>query len=258
MDKSEIQQKTKILLKSINEPEVFIKGFQQLLHNNIDREKTKNYQRIIPDTGKFYGIPKPILWIIAREIGRFIQKESNIGEGLLRTLWKEGSFEAKQITAKSLEKFSSKHHKKSLDFISSILNDLDNWSVCDCLAMYGVEPIVYEQPELILPLSEEWIKNSSKWIRRFGVITLRGYKKIETTDKVFTILDLVMEDNDKDIKKAVAWVLREITKANPDEVAVFLTKWAKRKLNKDTRWIIKQGMKKLPEEIQKELLTSLS
>jgi len=66
-----------------------------------------------------------------------------------------------------------------------------------------------------------------------------------------------MGDNDKDIKKAVSWVLREITKRNPDEVAKFLTRWAKANPGKDARWIIKDGMTKLPEEKQTEILSIL-
>ncbi len=60
---------------------------------------------------------------------------------------------------------------KSLHFVSSVLPDLDNRTVCDNLAMFGVEPIVYSNPELVLPLSEKWIDDENKWIRRFGVVT---------------------------------------------------------------------------------------
>ncbi|MEA2075276.1 MAG: DNA alkylation repair protein [Euryarchaeota archaeon] len=102
------------------------------------------------------------------------------------------------------------------------------------------------------------MKSENKWIRRFGVVTLRGYKKVQTTNEVFAILDLVMEDNEKDIKKAVSWVLREITKRNPDDVAEFLTRWAKANPGKDARWIIKEGMKKLPEEKQTKILVIIS
>ncbi|MBA4419495.1 MAG: hypothetical protein C0392_16565, partial [Syntrophus sp. (in: bacteria)] len=59
---------------------------QELLRILVDSEATKNYRRIIPDTGKFYGVPKPILWIIASEIGKLIQKEpesTRIIEGYL-------------------------------------------------------------------------------------------------------------------------------------------------------------------------------
>jgi len=254
MNKTQIQEKTKKLLEKADKPKEFTKGLQGLLKSNVNRDATKNYQRIIPDTGKFYGVPLPILRLISAEIEKFIQKETTKALLLLETIWNESSFEARQIAGKSLEKFGPKNPKVCLDFISSILPELDNWANCDNLAMYGVKPIVCQSPELILPLSEKWIKDKNKWIRRFGVVSLLGYKKIQITDKAFRILDLVMEDKDKDIKKAVSWILREITKKNPDEVAEFLMKWAKANPSKDARWIIKDGMKKLRSNEQKEIL----
>jgi 3-methyladenine DNA glycosylase AlkD len=208
--------------------------------------------------GNFFGVPKTVLGIMASEIGKFIQKEPKKAQRLLEVVWNEGSFEAKQIAGKGLEKFSPKNPKIGLDFICSVLPDLDNWSVCDNLAMFGVGPIVYSNPEIVLPLSEKWIKNKNKWIRRFGVVTLRGYKKVKITDRVFELLDMVMKDEDKDVKKAVAWILREMTKKNADEVAEFLQKWAEGSPGKDARWIIKYGIKKLPKEKQTEILTIFS
>lgn len=257
MDKSQIQEKTKKLLEKADKPKEFTKGLQVILKSYVNRGATKNYQRIISDTGKFYGVPLPILRVVAAEIGKFIQKEPTKALALLETIWNEGSFEARQIDGKSLEKFGPKNPKVCLDFISLVLPNLDNWAVCDNLAMCGVEPIVYSNPELVLPLSEKWITSKNKWIRRFGVVTLRGYKKIQITNKVFEILDMVMQDEDKDIKKAVAWILREITKENPNKVAKFLTKWAKAKPSKDARWVIKDGMKKLSNNEQKMILELL-
>ena len=254
MDKSQIQERTKKLLEKAEDPKEFTKGLQELLNSYVDRVATKNYKRIIPDTGKFYGVPLPILRAIAVEIGKFIQKEPTKPQLLLETIWNEGSFEARQIAGKCLEKFGPKNPKICLDFVSSVLADLDNWAACDNLAMCGVEPIVYSSPELVLPLSEKWIKDNNKWIRRFGVVSLRGYKRIQITDKVFEILDLVMEDKDKDIKKALSWILREITKKNLDEVAKFLMKWAKANPSKDAKWVIKDGMKKLSNNEQKKIL----
>jgi len=257
MNKSQVQKRTKELLEKAGKSTEFTKGLQELLKSNVDKDATKNYQRIIPATGKFYGVPFPILRIIAAEIEKYIQKDSQNAKNLLNNIWGEGSFETKQIAGKSLEKFGPKNLKVCLDFVSSVLPDLDNWANCDNLAMFGVEPIVYQNPELILSLSEKWIKSNNKWIRRFGVVSLRGYKRIQITDKVFEILDLVMEDKDKDIKKAVSWILREITKKNPDEVAKFLMKWAKANPSKDTKWVIKDGMKKLSNNEQKNILELL-
>lgn len=258
MDKTQIQKRTKELLEKTANSTEFTKGLQELLKSYVDKDATKNYQRIIPDTGKFYGVPLPIVSVVAVEIGKFIQKEPTKAENLLEVIWSEGSFEARQIAGKSLGKFGPKNPEICLDFISSVLSDLDNWAVCDNLSMYGVEPIVYSHPGLVLPLSEKWIKNKNKWIRRFGVVTLRGYKKVKTTDKVFKIFDTVMEDGDKDIKRAVSWILREITKKNPDDVTEFLTKWARANPNRNTLWIIKDGMKKLDKKKQEKVLKLLN
>jgi len=248
MDKALIQKRTRETLDKADQPKELTEGLQELLQTLVDREATKNYQRIIPDTGRFYGVPKPVLWIIASEVGKFIQKEPGKAQGVLETIWAEGSFEGKQVAAKSLERFGPKNPRICLAFVSSALPDLDNWSVCDSLAMYGIEPVVYSNPELVLPLSEEWIQSTDKWIRRFGVVTLRGYKRLQTTGKVFELLDLVMEDRERDVRKAVSWVLREITKANSDEVAGFLVKWARANPSKEARWIIEHGMKKLSDD----------
>lgn len=157
MDKALIQERTRETLDKADQPKELTEGLQELLQTLVDREATRNYQRIIPDTGRFYGVPKSVLWIVASEVGKFIQKEPGKAQGVLETIWAEGSFEGKQVAAKSLERFGRKNPRICLDFVSSALPDLDNWSVCDSLAMYGVEPVVYSNPELVLPLSEEWI-----------------------------------------------------------------------------------------------------
>ncbi len=258
MDRVLIQERTRETLEKAGNPKAFTEGLQELLQALVDREATSNYQRIIPDTGAFYGVPKPVLWMIASEIGKFIQGAPEKVQGLLEVIWAEGSFEAKQIAGKSLERFGPKNPSICLDFVSSALPDLDNWSVCDCLAMYGITPIVCAYPELVLPLSEKWLQSTGKWIRRFGVVTLLGYKKVKTSQKVFELLDMVMEDKDRDIKKAVAWILREITKKNPEEVAEFLERWAKTSPGKDARWVIRDGMTKLSHDEQSRILEEMS
>jgi len=254
MNRESIRKRMREVLRKVDDPLEFTRGFQGLLKSFVDEEATRNYRRIIPDARKFYGVPMPVLGVMASEVGKFIRNEPTKARGLLNVIWSEGSFEAKQIAGKSLERFGPENPKACLDFVSSVLPDLDNWSVCDNLAMFGVEPIVYSKPELVLPLTEGWIRSEDKWVRRFGVVTLRGYKRVKTTDRVFRILDTVMEDDDKDVKKAVSWVLREITKGNPSEVTEFLYRWAKVNPSRGTKWIIRDGMRKLPGEVQTEIL----
>ena len=82
------------------------------------------------------------------------------------------------------------------------------------------------------------IQSTDKWIQRFGVVALRGYKRIQATESVFELLAMAMEDSERDVRKVAAWILREITKANSNRVAEFLAKQAKTALSRDKKCII--------------------
>lgn len=85
------------------------------------------------------------------------------------------------------------------------------------------------------------------------MVALRAFKKAPITKKVFELLDRVMGDDEHYIKKAVSWILREISKQDPLKVYEYLMCYASEGTDKATRWIIKDGMKKLPEDKQEEL-----
>lgn len=63
-----------------------------------------------------------------------------------------------------------------------------------------------------------------------------------------------MREKDRDVKKAISWALREVTKKDPKPVFEFLQKWAQVD-DKNTKWIIREGMKKLSHEKQEKLRT---
>jgi len=86
----------------------------------------------------------------------------------------------------------------------------------------------------------EWIKSKNKWIRRLAVATIPPYIRAERTESrtSLKLLDETMKEEDKDVKKAIAWALREITKKDPESVFEFLKRWVKVE-DKNTKWIIK-------------------
>jgi 3-methyladenine DNA glycosylase AlkD len=122
---------------------------------------------------------------------------------LFKSVWKGGTFEEKQIIGKAIGRIAKKYLKECLKIIPSFLSDLDNWTNCDNLAS-AMEPILLSNPDEVLSLCEKWVNDKNKWIRRFGVVTLKVYRKIPTTNRVVKILDYVMEDDDKDVRNAIS------------------------------------------------------
>ena len=88
-------------------------------------------------------------------------------------------------------------------------------------------------------------------------MTLLGYKRVRTTERVFELLDIAMEDGERDVRKAVSWILREIAGENPDQVAEFLIKRARAHPSRDARRVITDGMKKLAKDEQGRILDLL-
>ena len=256
MAKETVRDQSIELTKKMHDPKKFLEELHTVLKSNADEKAFANYRRIIPEMGKTFGTPLPVLRIIAAEIGKYGNKNPQQVLSILTTLWKSGSFEERQIVGKVMEKLGKKYPKECLELIPNFLPCIDNWANCDNLACFGMEPIIISKTQEVLSLCEKWVKDENKWIRRFAVVTLRAFKKIPATPKVFEILDTVMEDDESDVKKAVSWILREITKKDPQAVLKFLMKWT-RIAGKNAKWIIKDGMKKLPRSNQMKILSLL-
>ena len=62
----------------------------------------------------------------------------------------------------------------------------------------------------------------------------------------------IFNEKNKDVKKSMSWMLREMTKNYKNELVAFVKKWQNAD-NKHTKWIIKHGIKKLPKEEQQKI-----
>lgn len=260
MSEGQIQKGLAELVKKADQPREFARELQEFLRSTSVREYQEKYiQRIVPEAGKVFGAPVPVLRMIADGLGRYGQKNPKRVLATLKLVWRSGSFEERVIVAKSLEKVGKADYEASFELIRSFLKDISDWAVCDNLAMFSMKPIITSCPDKVLLQSAVWAKDENKWIRRFGVVTLYSLgrdKKHRISGKEFGVVELLMKDNDPDVKKAVAWILRVISKKDSKKVFEFLIKHAKN-ANKDTRWIIKDGMKKLPTKSQEEILSTL-
>lgn len=257
IDKQALRQASAALAGKLSQPEEFVVGLHRLLEEHADEKAFANYRRIIPEMGTTFGTPLPILRVIAAEIARQGKKEPQSVLPMLKTLWDNGSFEERQIVGKVMERMAKKYPAECLALVPGFLPALDNWANCDNLACFGMEPIALQITGEVLSLCEQWVRDENKWIRRFGVVVLRAFKKADLPQPAFEILGQVMTDRDSDVKKGVAWILRDLSKRQAARVFEFLLGWAQSSPNRDTVWMIKNGMKKLSADQQQQLVKTL-
>ena len=192
---------------------------------------------------------------MGQELGKLLIKE-NWKFVRLMELWKEGKRDEGLIVVSSLEKVSKKDYENTKQFVLNVLKDISDWEICNQLALRVIVNLAVHNQKEIFSLKHKWIKSKNKWIRRLAVATITLYIRAERTESrtSLKLLDETMKEEDKDVKKAIAWALREITKKDPESVFEFLKKWVKVE-DKNTKWIIKDGMKKLSDKKREKLKT---
>jgi len=218
-----------------------------LISKELEKEKTD----------KLRFTKTPLLISIGQELGKLLFKENWKFERL-EELWKKGERDEKLIVISTLGKISKKDYENTKRFVLNIINDIFDWEICDQLALRVVVNLAVKNQKETFRLMRQWIKSENKWVRRLAVATIPPYIRAKNTESKICLkfLNETMSERDKDVKKAIGWALREITKKDEEAVFEFLKKRTKIS-DKNTRRIIREGMKKLPEK-EKEKLKSLT
>ncbi len=159
------------------------------------------------------------------------------------------------IITSVLSIMGEKYPNKVIPIIREYLVEGDGWYICDGLSI-AMGNILKSHFNNTLPVLIAWAKDENRWLRRAAVVSVRELMKKpgHLVKDALIIFNLLMKDDDKLVKKGMSWMLREMTKHYEDELIELIDNW-KPYHNKHTIRIIKEGIKKLPEDEQKRILT---
>ena len=174
--------------------------------------------------------------------------------------WTEDNIRAMVLGARMaiittcLAMIGEKYPKKVIPIIKRYLIDGDGWYICDGMSI-ALGRILNAHFETTLPVVKTWVKAENHWLRRASVVSLLELMRNRSPQlhEAMVVFDLLMKDTDWYVKKGVSWMLRELSKKNRKEMIGLVNKWLKEK-DRNTRLIIKNGIKKLTLNEQKEIL----
>lgn len=129
----------------------------------------------------------------------------------------------------------------------------DAWQTREVAATVMVE-IAKVHPVAVLSQARSWARDADPNVRRTASEGLRGLIKKDPKG-VLPVLNALREDHVLYVKKSVANLLRNASVAHPEFVLDTCRKWAKSP-NAHTRWIVKDGLRKLLE-LQPEKVTPI-
>ncbi len=148
---------------------------------------------------------------------------------LAQGLWDSDIFEARVAAGKLFVQARMRPDDAAAwAWIESVVPQFDSWAIADAVAQGGQKRVV-QDPER-LDVLETWTRSEQMWTRRAAFVFALPFCKARHPNeieqaariRVFGWAQLLAEDHEWFIQKAIAWWLRDLSKRDPEAVRRWL------------------------------------
>jgi len=148
---------------------------------------------------------------------------------LVRALWKTKNHEMRSAGIALLERHSDLLEARDRPLLEALLRASRSWAYVDWLCTRVVAPLVEREPSLTRVL-RRWARDSDFWIRRSALLSLLpALRRGEGDFALFERLAVPMLDESEFfVRKAIGWVLRDVSRRRPSLTAAFVRRHAAR------------------------------
>lgn len=140
---------------------------------------------------------------------------------LVRELWRKPVFERRMVGVILLELHASELGPKDLSLLEELIRGSKTWALVDGLAGDVVSQMALEHD--MKRRLDRWAEDEDFWIRRSSLLAeLKPLKRGAAFEPFAKRADAMLEEPEFFIRKAIGWVLREMSKSRPDEVYAWI------------------------------------
>ena len=152
------------------------------------------------------------------------------------------------ILVYKFEKAKTEQEKKrAVDFYIQYHLYGNNWDLVDTVSGKILGPWLINRDKTLL---YEYARSSNLWERRIAIITTFHFIRQGKFEDTIKISEMLLNDKDDLIHKAVGWMLREMGKQEQQELISFLNKHYKNM----PRTMLRYSIERLPEQLRKGYL----
>jgi len=192
----------------------------------------------------FAGIKVPVQRKIAKE---FLNLSFTELKELLKSKVHEERLIAMLILVEKYEKGVEKEKNKTFRFYINNRKGINNWDLVDLSAPKIIGHYLLNKDKKLL---YDFAKSENLWDRRIAILATYSFIKSGSYDDALRISDLLLNDKQDLIHKAVGWMLREVGKKNLAVEEIFLQP----RYNKMPRTMLRYAIEKFPETKRKKYL----
>jgi len=200
---------------------------------------------------RFYGTTMPE---IRRAANEFAREHPDLTRAQLRRivdeLWSTDVFELRSAGVALLSKYVELLTERDLTWLVGFVRRSKTWAHVDWLAADVIGGVVGESRTALRRLPV-WARDENFWVRRTALLAQLRTLSHEAGDfPLFARLAAPMlGEREFFIRKAIGWILREVSKKRPDLTFVFL----RENLGKVSGLTLSEGAKYLPGTYRRRL-----
>lgn len=205
-----------------------IEDIRFALEEYAEEERITFAETSHPTSMQILGVSVPNVKLVLRELK--VEAKSFSGDeklALIKSLIDEDVFELQQM---AFEYFEANRKELipllSEDYIGSIEKNLDNWLSADYFATFIIG---YAWREGIISTArvKSYLKSEDSWIRRMPIIATGCFNAKSRggtgdTKRTLDILELVVDDHEKNIVQALSWALRTLARIDREATFEFI------------------------------------
>lgn len=170
---------------------------------------------------------------------------------LVTALWETTWFDLRSVGLELLQRYNRRLQADDIDLLEDLLRRSRGWAHVDWLSTSIVGPLVEREPALLARL-DTWSEDEDFWVRRAAMLVLlkplrRGEGEFERFARYASNM---VEEREFFIRKAIGWILREVSKKRPKLAYAFLSEH----VDRVSGLTLREGSKYLPERQRERLL----
>jgi 3-methyladenine DNA glycosylase AlkD len=203
-----------------------------------------------------YGTPMPAIRSVVK---RNLQDGTALTHrdlvALVEALWPVPVHERRVAAVELLEAEVGRLDAADLPLVERLVREARTWALVDPLAASIAGVIVLAHPDAAATL-DAWVSDGDFWVRRAGLLALLpGIRRgLPDLDRLGRYADLLLDEREFFIRKAIGWVLRETGAREPAWVVAFLLP----RLDRTAGLTVREAVKRLPDDDRQRVLAARS
>jgi 3-methyladenine DNA glycosylase AlkD len=219
-----------------------------------DDERAVGAKAYLKSDLEFIGVAAKPLRAVARA---FLTDHPDIDRAqlidLVPALWQEPVFELRAVAVALLERRTDDLIFDDLGLVDKLLRRSHTWALVDWLCTKVAAPLVESDPSAARTILERWSSDEDFWLRRASMLAQLPALRAGGGDfELFaSFASRMVVEKEFFIRKAIGWVLRDVSKKRPDLSFEFLSDHIQRV----SGLTLREGSKYLPAEQREDLKT---